>query len=84
MADMVEVRIGSPTADVLVVGKLEGQAPYAFWKRVVVDPSTVDTDKLVERLQASNTRWEGYQDVQGNYILLLPPVFKVNKIETVF
>lgn len=80
MADMVEVKLGE---EVLCTGEL-APAPYMFWRGVIFDGSVGDRDKLVERLQASNARWEGYLRENGDYVLLLPPIFKVNKIETVF
>lgn len=77
---MVEVVLNG---EVLCTGELNPTAPYMFWHSVVVSSET-DRDALVEKLQASNARWEGYLNVGGNYVLWLPPIFKVNKIQTIF
>lgn len=80
MAQQVEARINN---EVVCTGELT-HAPYAFWHGVRVDSATTDVDALIERLQASKARWEGYLNSDGSYMLLLPPIFQVTKIETVF
>lgn len=79
MAEQVEVVLDG---EVLFTGDLD-RVPYAFWHRVIAAPET-DINKLVEKLQATNARWEGFLNVHGAYVLDLPPLFHVNKIQTVF
>lgn len=67
--------------EVLFVGEL-APAPWTFWHGVIFDGSVGERDQLLEKLQASNARWEGYLNAEGNYVLHLPPIFKVTKIET--
>ena len=82
MSTKVEVRIGNKE-DVICTGTLfAGGAPFMFWNAVVVDPLT-DTDTVVGRLQSYHTNWEAYRLKTGEWVLLLPPIFQINKIETV-
>lgn len=69
--------------EVLFTGELTS-VPWSFWHGVVFSGSIGDRDKLVEKLQGTNARWEGYLDKDGNYILHLPPLFEVKKVETMF
>lgn len=77
MSDKVIVKLNGET---LCTGTVrERKAPYTFWNAVIVDADTVDRDALVERLQASNTRWEGYV-TETDYVLLLPPIFDIEAV----
>lgn len=69
--------------EVLFVGEsIDAPSGWMFWNRIVFEGSTEDRDKLVEKLQESNATWEGYLNTEGKYVLHLPPIFKVTRVET--